>query len=74
MIDFERFKAAVALLAYCAASADDFEQLTLALLRMRTDNPFHDLDYLAYMTDLQNAITGGIEATTAVIDGMGGNA
>lgn len=69
MSDFERFKAASSLLAESANSATSFEQLAMTLLKKRDSNPFHSFDYLAYMTSLENAITTGIEATIAIIDG-----
>ncbi len=67
MNDFDTFKAAVMVLANCASDAGTTEQFAQALIGQR-NNPFHSIDFLAYATNLQNAVTNGIEAATAIFD------
>ena len=66
MNDFERFKAAVALLAECAADAATPTELMLAIAA-RQDNPFHDLDFWATACALRNAVEAGLDLAMNVL-------
>jgi len=68
--DFDLFKAAVSLLAASSAQANSPEQLIEALIA-RQNNPFHDLDFWAYASRLQNAIHEGLDAAMNILGATG---